>query len=107
PQARWCALPRGHVDTARFRAGLKLLAAHAAITPEDARLYADLQQEKSERKRAEQALRQSEQRFRDYAETAFGCLWETGPDHRFTYVSEQLSAFGIDPARLIGKRRFD
>ena len=95
------------MDTARFRVGLKLLAPHAAITPENARLYADLQQQKSERKRAEQALDQSEQRFRDYAETAFDCLWETGPDHRFTYVSEQLSDFGIDPARLIGKRRFD
>ena len=84
PQARWCTLARGHIDTARFRAGLKLLAAHAAIAPENARLYADLQQEKSERKRAEQALGQSEQRFRDYAETAFDCLWQTGPDHRFT-----------------------
>ena len=86
---------------------LKLLAAQAAIALENARLYADLQQENSERKRAEQALRQSEQRFRDYAETASDWLWETGPDHLFTYISEQLSAFGIDPAGLIGKRRFD
>jgi PAS domain S-box-containing protein len=75
--------------------------------PQNAGLYADLQQEKRERKRAEQALGQSEQRFRDYAETAFDCLWETGPDHRFTYVSEQLKEFGIDPAGLIGRRRFD
>jgi PAS domain S-box-containing protein len=86
---------------------LKLLAAQAAIALENARLYADLQRENSERKRVEQALRQSEQRFRDYAETASDWLWETGPDHLFTYISEQLSAFGIDPAGLIGKRRFD
>ena len=36
-----------------------------------------------DRKRTEAALRESEQRFRDYAETASDWLWETGPDHRF------------------------
>jgi PAS domain-containing protein len=82
-------------------------ASQAAIVLENARLYADLQQENSERKRAEEALRRSEQRFRDYVATASDWLWETGPDHLFTYISEQLSAVGIDPAGLIGKRRFD
>jgi PAS domain S-box-containing protein len=38
------------------------------------------------------ALRESEQRFRDYAETASDWLWETGPDHRFTHLSEHTSA---------------
>jgi C4-dicarboxylate-specific signal transduction histidine kinase len=38
------------------------------------------------------ALRDSEQRFRDYAETASDWLWETGPDHRFTHLSEHTSA---------------
>jgi len=37
------------------------------------------------------ALRESEQRFRDYAETAADWLWETGPDHRFTLLSEHTS----------------
>jgi signal transduction histidine kinase len=39
---------------------LKLLASQAAISLENARLYADLQQENSERQRAEDALRRSE-----------------------------------------------
>ncbi|WP_280708620.1 ATP-binding protein [Bradyrhizobium sp. BR13661] len=86
---------------------LKLFAAQAAIALENARLHADLLRENGQRKRAEQALRQSEQRFRDYAETASDWLWETGPDHVFTHVSEQLSDFGIDPARLMGRRRLD
>src|ERR1700739_4453950 len=44
-----------------------------------------------DRKRAEEALRESEQRFRDYAETASDWLWETGPNHRFISVSDQLN----------------
>ncbi len=39
---------------------------------------------------AEEGMRQSEQRFRDYAETASDWFWETGPDHVFTYISERL-----------------
>jgi PAS domain S-box-containing protein len=56
--------------------------------------------------RAEEGVRLSEQRFRDYAETSSDWFWETGPDHAFTYVSERLSAFGIDRA-VIGKGRRD
>ncbi len=51
----------------------------------------ELRREIAERKRAEEALRQSEQRFRDYAETASDWLWETDPDHSFTRVSEARS----------------
>ena len=58
-------------------------------------------------KRAEDALRESEQRFRDYAEIASDWLWETGPDHRFIHLSEQLAAIGISPARRIGLTRWD
>ncbi len=41
------------------------------------------------------ALRESEQRFRDYAETASDWLWETGPDHRVTHLSEHTTAAAI------------
>jgi PAS domain S-box-containing protein len=41
------------------------------------------------RKQAEQELRESEQRFRDYAETASDWLWETGPDHRLSSVTQK------------------
>ena len=58
-------------------------------------------------KQAEDALRESEQRFRDYAEIASDWLWETGPDHRFIHLSEQLAAVGITPARRLGLRRWD
>ena len=39
------------------------------------------------RLQSEQALRESEQRFRDIAETASDWFWEMGPDFRFTFDS--------------------
>ena len=60
-----------------------------------------------DRKRAEEALRESEQRFRDYAETASDWFWETGPDHRVTRVSDHLNAVGIRPLSLTGLARWD
>ena len=59
------------------------------------------------RRRAEEDARASEQRFRDYAETASDWFWETGPDHVFTYISDRAGAFGMDREALIGKRRPD
>jgi PAS domain S-box-containing protein len=61
----------------------------------------------TERMRNETALRESEQRFRDYAETASDWLWETGPDHRFTRVSEHLTDSDVDPLGRIGVARWD
>ena len=54
----------------------------------------------TERKRAEEALRESETKFHDYAETASDWLWEIGPDYKFTLLTE--NAFGSDPADRIG-----
>src|SRR5208282_2006256 len=53
-----------------------------------------------ELKCAEQALRESEGKFRDYAETASDWLWEIGPDYKFTQLTE--NAFGSDPAGRLG-----
>jgi len=57
--------------------------------------------------RAFDALRQSEQRFRDFAETASDWLWESGPDHRITYLSEQTSAAGIPASGVLGRLRWE
>ena len=65
----------------------------------------ELRREIAERKRAEEALRESEQRFRDYAETASDWLWETGQDHSFTRVSDEFTTLGI--ASRIGVTRWD
>jgi PAS domain S-box-containing protein len=59
-----------------------------------------------DRKRAEEALRESEQRFRDYAETASDWLWETGPDHKVTRLSDVYDV-GIPPSHVIGVARWE
>jgi PAS domain S-box-containing protein len=59
-----------------------------------------------DRKRTEEALRESEQRFRDYAETASDWLWETGPDHRVSSISEHVNAAGLVPSLLPGVTRW-
>jgi PAS domain S-box-containing protein len=60
-----------------------------------------------DRKRTEVALRESEQRFRDYAETASDWLWETGADHRVTELSEHTRNSGILAASVVGRLRWE
>jgi len=60
-----------------------------------------------DRKRAEDALRESEQRFRDFTESASDWYWETDPDHRFITVSEHPDAIDTVPTRRIGTLRWD
>jgi PAS domain S-box-containing protein len=59
----------------------------------------------TERKRAEEALRESEAKFRDYAETASDWFCEMGPDYKFTLLSE--NAFGSGAADRIGTAYWD
>jgi PAS domain S-box-containing protein len=58
-----------------------------------------------ELKCAEQALRDSEAKFRDYAETTSDWFWEIGPDYKFTLLTK--NAFGSDPAARIGRACWD
>ena len=61
-------------------------------------------QEIIERKGAEQALRESEERFRNMADTAPVMNWVTGPDKRFTFFTIFPSR-GRDPPSWGGKGR--
>jgi len=59
-----------------------------------------------ERRRAEEALRRSEQRFRDFAEVASHWQWETDSNLRLTWISEGYAKTTGDPLeRVLGKRR--
>jgi diguanylate cyclase (GGDEF)-like protein/PAS domain S-box-containing protein len=58
----------------------------------------------TERKRAERQLRESERRFRDFAEAAGEYVWELDIDGRFTYVSRRVEQVtGYSPEQLLGR----
>jgi PAS domain S-box-containing protein len=59
----------------------------------------------TERKWAEEALRESEAKFRDYAETASDWFWEIGPDYKFMMLTE--NAFGAPAAHRLGTAWWD
>ena len=57
---------------------------------------------------AETALRESETRFKDFAEAASDWVWETNEELRFSYVSERVTNFtGTSVRNLLGKSRTD
>lgn len=60
----------------------------------------------TERKRAEEALERSEERFRDFAEASSDWMWETDSNHRFTYISGKIFEItGIRVEKVIGRTR--
>ncbi len=60
------------------------------------------------RRAAEAALRESEERFRDFAELGADWFWEMGPDLRFTYLSPRVEeVLGVPPAAHMGKTRLE
>ncbi len=66
----------------------------------------DLRKEIAERKFVEATLRQSQERFRDIAESTSDWFWEMGPDLRFTYISRKgYDSIGLTPGDVIGKTR--
>ncbi|MCP3465600.1 ATP-binding protein [Bradyrhizobium sp. CCGUVB23] len=92
----------------------KVIDAFNAMCASLQRAYGDLrlantnlERDLQVRRRAEGDARRSEQRFRDYAETASDWFWETGPDHVFTYISDRAGSFGMMRNRVVGRRRPD
>ncbi len=62
----------------------------------------------TERKQAERQLRESERRFRDFAEAAGEYVWELDVDGRFIYLSRRVEqVLGYTPESLYGRRPAD
>jgi signal transduction histidine kinase/putative methionine-R-sulfoxide reductase with GAF domain len=84
---------------------LEAFADEAAIAIEHVRLFEAEKQRTLALAQANRDLRQSEAKFRDYAETASDWFWEIGPDYKFTLLTE--NAFGSGAADQIGTTCWD
>jgi diguanylate cyclase (GGDEF)-like protein/PAS domain S-box-containing protein len=53
---------------------------------------------------AKAAMRESEQRFKDFASASSDWLWEMGPDLRFTFISDRFEEIaGVSAKDIVGK----
>jgi len=67
----------------------------------------ELQREIAERRRAQEALGESEERFRQVAENAQEWIWEVDANGLYTYVSPVVEEIlGYKPEEIVGKRHF-
>ena len=65
-------------------------------------------QDITERKQAEEALRKSEQRFRSLVETTSEWIWEVDQNGVYTYASPKVKdILGYEPEEVVGKTPFD
>jgi PAS domain S-box-containing protein len=89
----------GHPVTGSDGEVMEIIGTHVDVTEQFAA--------KEALQKAFDELKESEQRFRDYAETASDWFWETGPDHRITKISEHADTAVAAPTGLIGLTRWD
>ena len=69
---------------------------------------AELETLESERKRVEEALRESESRFSNIAENALEWIWEVNINGEYTYASPVCEKIlGYKPEELLGKHFYD
>ncbi len=62
----------------------------------------------SERRKAQEALRESQSKFQALIETTADFIWEMDASGRYTYCSPQMVAlWGLDPEKMVGKTPFD
>ncbi|MBV5316767.1 MAG: AAA family ATPase [Desulfobulbaceae bacterium] len=84
---------------------LKLLAAQAAISLENATLYAALAQENTDRKQAEAALKRSEEKYRLIVDTANEGIWMLDTEGHTTFVNARMAAMiGYRIEEIIGRK---
>ncbi len=104
------AFEHGHVKyEAAYPIGARIYWMHvrkSSVTlPDGRRIVVLIMMDVTERKAVESRLRDSEQRFRDFAEAAGDYAFEIGLDGRFTYCSARGSLiWGYPQEELVGRK---
>jgi PAS domain S-box-containing protein len=95
-----CRIKTGGIRTCRFSSGVILMGGRPYIlsSVEDV----------TERRNAEEALRESEEKFRSLIETSPDIIWEIDLQGKFRYVSPMVTTvMGYSPEELAGTRMID
>jgi PAS domain S-box-containing protein len=96
------------VFTPKRLAMLELLVSQAAISLDHARLYAELTQENSDRRKAEEALRTSEERLQDIVDNTTAAIFVKDLDLHYLLVNSEFERrHHVQRDQIRGKTDFD
>ena len=94
--------------TSNTLTALELLATQAAISLDNARLYAGLQRENAERQQAEEALQESQEYLRQIIDCIADPVFVKDQNHRFVLVNKaQYEFVGVSREEMLGKLDYD
>lgn len=99
---------RKRAEAALQKLNQELDARVRARTAELRQTIEQLEAEMQERQRTGEALRRSEERFRNLVETSNDLVWETDERNIYTYISPKVSdLLGYRPEELLGKTPYE